>query len=262
MKTILIVDDEPRTRRGIQKTLDAWSAGRHRIESAASGVEALEWLKSNPVHILITDVRMPEVDGLQMLETLSARGRLPVVIVISGYADFEYAKKSLQLGVFEYILKPLDKSLLIDAVQRALELDSGRDRIDAMEKLIDPKLLEVDRDEARYGAAIKDAISYIRAHLHEAISMKQVADSLHLNASYFSVLFKEQTGVTFSDYVTLRRLQKAKELLVTTGLPIWEIAEKVGYQTAKYFIKVFKENEGASPSQYRHQILDNEPSIQ
>ncbi|MFB9276211.1 response regulator transcription factor [Cohnella cellulosilytica] len=262
MKTLLIVDDEPRTRLGIQKTLDAWSAGRHRIETAASGVEALEWLKSNTAHILITDVRMPEVDGLQMLETLSERGRLPVVIVISGYAEFEYAKKSLQLGAFEYILKPLDKSLLIDAVQRALELDSGRERIDAMEKLVDPKLLEVGRDEARYGTAIKDAIDYIYAHLHEAISMKQVADQLHLNASYFSVLFKEQTGVTFSDYVTLRRLQKAKELLVTTSMPIWEIAEKVGYQTAKYFIKVFKENEGSSPSQYRHRILDTGQSIQ
>lgn len=262
MKTILIVDDEPRTRLGIQKTLVAWSAGRHRIESAASGVEALEWLKGNTVHIIITDVRMPEIDGLQMLERLAARGQLPVVIVISGYAEFEYAKKSLQLGVFEYILKPLDKSILIDAVQKALELDSGRERLDAMEKLIDQKLLDVGRDEARYVTPIKDAINYIYAHLHETISMKQVAELLHLNASYFSVLFKEQTGVTFSDYLTRRRLQRAKELLVTTRMPIWEIAEQVGYQTAKYFIKVFKDNEGASPSQYRHQVLDTGQSIQ
>jgi two-component system response regulator YesN len=262
LRTILIVDDEPRTRLGIQKTLVAWSAGRHRIEIAASGVEALEWLQTNPAHIIITDVRMPEVDGLQMLERLAIRGPLPVVIVISGYAEFEYAKKSLQLGVFEYILKPLDKSLLIDAVQKALELDSGRERLDAMEKLVDQRLLEVGRDEARYSATIKDAISYIYTHLHEAISMKQVAELLHLNASYFSVLFKEQTGVTFSDYLTRRRLQRAKELLVTTRMPIWEIAEHVGYQTAKYFVKVFKDNEGTSPSQYRHQVLDSEQSIQ
>jgi len=262
LKTILVVDDEPRTRLGIQKTLDAWSAGKHRIESAASGVEALEWLDANTAHIIITDVRMPEVDGLQMLERLAKRGQLPVVIVISGYAEFEYAKKSLQLGVFEYLLKPLDKSLLIDAVQRALELDSGRERLDAMEKLVDPKLLEAGRDEARYGTSIRDAISYIHAHLHEPIGMKQVAEHLHLNASYFSVLFKEQTGVTFSDYLTRRRLQKAKELLATTHMPIWEIAEKAGYQSAKYFIKVFKDNEGASPSQYRHQVLDTDPSIQ
>jgi len=262
MKTILIVDDEPRTRLGIRKTLVAWSAGRHRVEIAASGVEALEWLETNPVHILITDVRMPEIDGLQMLEALASRGQRPVVIVISGFAEFEYAQKSLQLGVFEYLLKPLDKSKLIAAVQKAFELDSGKERLDAMEKLVDRKLLESGRDEARYAAPIKEAIGYIYAHLHEAISMKQVAEQLHLNASYFSVLFKEQTGMTFSDYLTRRRLQKAKELLATTRMPIWEIAEKVGYQTDKYFIKVFKDNEGVSPSQYRHQVVDDEPSIQ
>ncbi len=262
MKTILIVDDEPRTRLGIQKTLVAWSAGKYRIESAASGVEALAWLETNSTHLIITDVRMPEVDGLEMLETLASRGQLPVIIIISGYAEFEYAKKSLQLGAFEYILKPLDKTALINAVQRALELVDSRERHDAMEKLVDPKLIEVGRDEARYGTAIKDAIGYIYAHLHEAISMKQVADQLHLNASYFSVLFKEQTGVTFSDYLTRRRLQRAKELLVTTSMPIWEIAEKVGYQTAKYFVKVFKDSEGISPGQYRHQVLDTDPSIQ
>ncbi|WEK53117.1 MAG: response regulator [Candidatus Cohnella colombiensis] len=262
MKTILIVDDEPRTRLGIQKTLVTWSAGRHRIEIAASGVEALEWLKVNSAHIIITDVRMPEVDGLQMLEILAMRGQLPVVFVISGYAEFEYAQKALQLGAFDYLLKPLDKSKLIDIVKRALELDSGRERLGAMEKLVDSKLLVAGIDEARYSTVIKDAISYIYTHLHEAISMKQIADLLHLNASYFSVLFKEQTGVTFSDYLTRSRVQRAKELLVTSRMPIWEISEKVGYQTAKYFIKVFKDNEGISPSQYRHQVLDAEQIIQ
>src|SRR5690606_17996205 len=110
------------------------------------------------------------------------------------------------------LLKPIDKSTLINTVIKALELDNSWDRLDAMEKLVDSKLLEVDRDEARYGRVIKEAIKYIDSHLHEVIGMKQVAEHLHLNASYFSVLFKEQTGVTFSDYLTRIRLQKAKEL--------------------------------------------------
>lgn len=261
MKTILVVDDEPRTRLGIQKVLTAWSAGKHQIETAASGVEALALMEDHAVHVLITDVRMPEVDGLQMLETLASRGQLPVIIVISGYAEFDYAKKAIQLGVFEYLLKPLDKSLLIDAVQRALELEYGRQRLDVMQKLVDPKLLDAGREEARYGDAIKEAIRYIDNHLHEAISLKQVADLLHLNASYFSVLFKEQTGVTYSEYLTRRRLQRAKELLASTRMPIWEIAEKVGYQTAKYFNKVFKDNEGISPNQYRQQVIDTKNTI-
>lgn len=261
MITLLIVDDEPRTRLGIQKTLSIWAAGRYRVEAAASGVEALAWLETNTAHVIITDVRMPEIDGLQMLEALARRGPLPVIIVISGHAEFDYARKALQFGAFDYMLKPIDKDILLETVQRALQLEAGRERTQAMEKLVDSKLLEVGRSEARLGAPIKEAIGYIEAHLEEPISMKQIADLMHLNASYFSVLFKEQTGVTFSDYLTRVRLQKAKELLVSTRLSISDIAEKVGYGTSKYFIKVFKDNEGSSPRQYRVQALDEDRSI-
>lgn len=263
LRTILIVDDEPRTRLGIQKTIAAWSAGRHRIECAASGEEALAFVNENTTHVLITDIRMPDIDGLQMLQRLVTTSKqMPVVIVISGFAKFEYAKKALQLGVFEYLLKPLDRTVLVETVQKALELDSGRQRLDVMEKLVDPKLLEAGSGEARYSEAIREAVAYINNHMHENISVKHLADKLHMNASYFSVLFKEQTGISFSDYMKRIRMQKAKELLLTTRLPIWVIAEKIGYQTDKYFIRVFKENEGISPGQYRQRVLNVGSSIQ
>lgn len=267
MKTLLIVDDEPRTRQGVRKTLEAWSAGRYRIETVESGVAALEWLKEHSAHLIITDVRMPEIGGLQMLEAIqdgaggSGSHHKPVVIVISGHAEFDYAQKAIQLGVVEYLLKPLDKLRLIQAVEKALEAEEERHRIERMEKLVDPKLLEAGQ-EAKYGQPVRDAIAFVEEHMREAIGMKQVADHLHLNASYFSVLFKEQTGFTFSEYLTRRRLQRAKELLAQTRMPIGEIAEQVGYQTAKYFIKVFKDSESISPSQYRRQVSDEDDAIQ
>jgi two-component system response regulator YesN len=262
MKSLLIIDDEPRTRNGIKKTLEVWSTGRLLINMAASGVEALEWLKDNPVHLIITDVRMPELTGLQMLEAMNIRQLRPVVIVISGHAEFDYAQRALQLGVFEYLLKPLDKIKLIQTVEKALELEEDRHRVGMMEKLVDTKLLSAGQDDAKYSQTVRDAVGFIDEHLHEAIGMKQVAEHLHINASYFSVLFKEQTGLTFSDYHTRRRLQRAKELLAQTRIPIWEIAEQVGYQSTKYFIKVFKDNESVSPSKYRHNISDWNDNIQ
>jgi len=262
VKTILVIDDEPRTRLGIKKTLEAWSNGRFMIEAATSGIEALEWLENNSVNIIITDICMPKIDGLQMLEALTEKGQAPVVIVISGYADFAYAKKALQLGVFEYLVKPIEKNVLIQAVERALVEESSRERIDVLEKLVDPKLVEINLEEANYNQLISDAMKYIDENMHDSITMKQVALHLHLNASYFSVLFKEETGVTFSEYLTRTRLQKAKELLLTTDMPIWEVAEKVGYSTDKYFIKVFKENEGISPKSFRKVGLKIEQTIQ
>ncbi|QMV41185.1 response regulator transcription factor [Cohnella cholangitidis] len=262
MKTILIVDDEPRTRQGIRKTLEAWSSGRHRFVTASSGVEALAWLEKNEANLLVTDIRMPEIGGLDLVEKLSGMAHPPVVIVISGHPEFDYAQKALQLGVVEYLLKPLDKNKLIMAVEQALKREGDLHRIGRMEKLVDPKLLEAGEHEERYSPAVRETIRYLEERLQDPVTLRDVAEHLHLNASYFSVLFKEQTGLTFSDYLTRRRVQRAKELLVSTRMPIAEIAEKVGYQTAKYFVKVFRSQESVSPGQYRQNVADTEETIQ
>ncbi|MGG4143862.1 response regulator [Paenibacillus algorifonticola] len=262
MKTILIVDDEPRTRQGIRKTLEAWSCGRHRIEMASSGVEALAWLQQNEAHLLVTDIRMPEVGGLELVERLSAMTPPPVVIVISGHPEFDYAQKALQLGVVSYLLKPLVKEKLVQAVELALKREEEISRMVRMEKLFDPKLLGTVQEEKQYSIQVREALRHIDDHLSEQVSMRAVADHLHMNASYFSVLFKEQTGLTFSDYLSRRRVQRAKELLVSTRDSITEISEQVGYQTAKYFVKVFRSIEGTSPRQYRQNVAHSEKMIQ
>lgn len=258
MKTILIVDDEPRTREGVRKTLEAWSSGRYHIETASSGVEALDWLQNNDADLLVTDIRMPEIGGLELIERLDELSHRPVIIVISGHSEFDYARKALQFGVVDYLLKPLDKRKLVEAVELALKRGEQMGRIEQMEKLVDPKLLEAVQQEKVYSIQVKEALRYLDEHLHEPVSLREIADHLHLNASYFSVLFKEQTGLTFSEYLTRRRVQRAKELLTGTALSITEIAEKVGYQTSKYFVKVFRDLENMSPGQYRHSVVTDD----
>ena len=262
MKTILVVDDEPRTREGVRKTLEAWSAGKYNIVLAESGVEALEWLDSNQANLLITDIRMPEIGGLELVEKLGSLAHPPVVIIISGHPEFDYAQRALQFGVVEYLLKPLDKVKLVEAVEKGLQREQEMNRIVRMEKLVDVKLMETAQEEKTYSAQVREALQFVDSHLGEAITMREVAEHIHTNASYFSVLFKEQTGLTFSDYLTRRRIQRAKELLTNTQLSIADIAEQVGYQTAKYFVKVFRSHENLSPSQYRQSNKDSSASIE
>ncbi|WP_275983490.1 response regulator [Paenibacillus hamazuiensis] len=259
-KTILVVDDEPLTRTGIGKTLEAWSAGRHHIVCAGSGAEALAILNGRPVHLLITDIRMPELSGLDMVEKLRSQGQKLVVIVISGHPDFQYAQTAIQLGVVNYLLKPIHKRKLLDAVEQALRIEEDREWVEALEKMADPLLMSA-KQERQYSAPIQQAVRYVEANLRAPLGMREVAGHIHLNPSYFSALFKEQTGLTFSEYVARSRLQKAKELLIQTRLPIADISEQVGYQTAKYFIKLFKEYEGKSPSQYRKEVAGDEGKI-
>lgn len=253
-RTILVVDDEPRTRQGIKQTLEAWSAGKYRIETADNGIEALETLRREPVHLLITDVRMPEVSGLDLIRSLAGTERKPAIVVISGYAEFEYVQQALRLGAVNYLLKPLDKQELIQTAGEALALEEERLRRAKLEKLVDPRLLNLEPEEEERSEPVKVAQRLVEERLEEPLTMAEVAAQLHLNASYFSVLFKEKTGMPFSEYVTRLRVQRAKQLLSATSLSVGEIGERVGYRTDKYFIKVFKEQEGISPSRYRQRL--------
>ncbi|WP_019914792.1 response regulator transcription factor [Paenibacillus sp. HW567] len=261
-RTILVVDDEPRTRQGIRQTLEVWAAGRYVIETADNGIEARERLQHGRVHLLITDVRMPEVSGLDLIRSLAGQVRRPVIIVISGYAEFEYVQQALRLGAFNYLLKPLDKGELLEVVETALKQEEEQQRRAKLEKLADHKLMEIDPGTEGMGEPVKEALAFVEQHLHEQLTMAEVAGRIHLNASYFSVLFKEQTGVPFSEYLSRLRIQRAKELLLQTRLPIGEIGERVGYRTDKYFIKVFKSLEDMSPSRYRQQMKDEQSEIQ
>ncbi|WP_088042097.1 response regulator [Bacillus sp. EAC] len=260
-KTILIVDDEQITRQGLKNTLEKWSNGKFEILSAANGQETFEKISKTKVHLLITDICMPEMDGLKLLEKLKSKGHKFVSIIISGHPDFEYAREAIRLGVVNYLLKPVSKQKLIEAVEQALEKEANIERIEYMEKVTDQTLLKID-SKLSQSNPIKEAKKFINQNLGSQISLKEVADAVHLNASYFSVLFKEQIGLNFSEYLTRKRLQIAKNRLLTTDLQIEEIAQEVGYQTAKYFIKIFKNYEGITPSKFRKTSELDETLIQ
>lgn len=250
VKEILIIDDEPKTRDGLKRTLEKWSEGRFAIFSAASAKEGMEIIATHQINLLITDIRMPEITGLELLEMLNSKKIKPMVIIISAYSEFEYAQEALRLGVVNYMLKPIIKDKLIEAVEEALKKEEEQARSSLMGKIIDSTLIEVNSEE-RYTTAIKQAIEFIDKNFERDITLKEIANHVHLNPSYLSTLFKEQTNLSFTEYLTRSRLQHAKRLLITTDKTIGDIAEIVGYHTPKYFIKLFKDQEKLTPSAYR-----------
>ncbi|GIO87648.1 DNA-binding response regulator [Paenibacillus faecis] len=268
-KVILIVDDEPRTRQGLKNMLESWSGGRYEVLTAEHAPQAMELLAKEPVVLLISDIRMPEISGLSLVERLSAAeaegeagaAYRPAVILISGYAEFEYAQQAIQLGVVNYLLKPIRREKLIDTVERALQIGEERSRATLLARMMDRKLLEAAGELNSVAEPVKEALRYVEEHLNQGLGLRDAAQHVHLNPSYFSVLFKEQMGMTFIEYVTRLRIQRAKELLLQTKLPVGEIAERVGYQTTKYFNKVFKEYEGHSPGSYRNEVKGQAPEV-
>ena len=152
------------------------------------------------------------------------------------------------------MLKPVGKHKLIEAVEQGLQIGRERRRAGLAEKVADSALLDIGIDEQQLPSAIRSAMRYVEDNLRHTLTLKEVAEHVHLNASYFSALFKEKAKLTFSEYMTRRRLERAKQLLLSTDLPVATIAEEVGYQTDKYFISLFKTYEGITPGQYRKEL--------
>ncbi|MGZ7442346.1 response regulator [Paenibacillus sp. TH7-28] len=112
MYQVMIVDDEPKLRSGL-KTLIPWeSLGFEVAATAASGSEALRLFQGIVPDLLIVDIRMPGMDGLHLIQEIHSLGLSPHFLILSGYADFEYARKALEFGADGYLLKPVNKEEL------------------------------------------------------------------------------------------------------------------------------------------------------
>lgn len=250
---ILVVDDEMPTLKGIHRILNKWSQGRFHILTAENGEEAMELLNmhGDSIVLMISDIQMPKKDGLSLLKWMNRSGSTTSTILLTGYAEFEYAREALRNGASNYLLKPVSESMLLTEV----ELTLGRVEQKRNERL---KIQMADQHPELFKEAfvvnnsfIQEAINYVKEHLSTPLTAQKMAEMVHLNSSYFSVLFKEETGLTFTDFITKERLRKAKELLLCSDMKMYEITEQIGYQTPSHFVKVFQEQEGMTPKKFR-----------
>lgn len=253
-KTIVIVDDEPQARMGIKRTLTRYFEGSHTLVCFENAMEAEKYIVSHPVHLLITDIEMREMNGLELIDVLKKQAAEPAVIIVSAYSDFNYAKEALRLSVVNYIVKPVSKEELIDTVVKALNAQEKHVKQRLIESYVDASIVKLNEEKYRFSRSIKEAMDYIDQHYNEGLTLKIVAQVVHLNPSYLSTLFKEELKISFVEYLTRVRIQQAKRLLLTTDLNVTEIAEAVGYQTPKYFNKVFREFEETTPGAYRKSV--------
>lgn len=269
---ILIADDEKIIRTGIKTLIER--AGRNWTVTgeAINGVKALELMKISAPDVIITDIRMPEMDGIELVRQLRLNYPEVLTIVISGYAEFQYAKEAIKYGAIDYILKPTKLEDLINALSKAEEVISNRILASRKEKKLIEELEElrsrmkaeglldnssapeqIDSENKQQRRKIIDlALGFINSNYAGDLTLKKIAEVVYMNPNYLCDLFKQETGTFFSDYLTKVRIEKAKELLSTRmELKSYEVADLVGYKDARYFSQVFKRYIGVSPSEFR-----------
>lgn len=242
MLKVLVVDDEEMVRRGIVLGVDWAARGCVLAGEAASGEEGLAAAERYSPNLIITDVRMPRMDGIEMLSRLRERDSRAHVILLTAYSDFAYAQSALRLGADAYLLKPFRNEELIAAIDKVRQKE--RELTDPA-----PALPLVKGDKSKY---VLQALQYIARHYaDEDISITAVAQELKVSEGHLSHVFKKETGYTVINYLTQYRIHRAMELLRDCRRKVYEVAGEVGYRDVTYFGSTFKKLVGMSPSEYQ-----------
>lgn len=399
MYRVFLVDDEPLICKGLRETVEWDSLSLEIAGEAHGGTDAMELIAATHPHIIITDIRMPGMDGISLIKAIREKDLNIRIIILSGYSDYQFLKEAIRLGVDGYLLKPIDTDELISNLKnlvstiekeqlRSLRLYQGMEllRANTLNRLVtgeighsefdekaalldlaldaehyqcavcvpapegedadavaDPSValaiqracqplteghgitfidsknhlvfifyggseaavaacakaalacaeaqvrdgvgmarltrtgpmvhtledipqsyaaasegfepertaLEGDPLDSRWKSVVSRTIDYISAHYHEALSLKQIACDCGINTSYLGQVFRKATGDSFTNYVNGYRIRKAKELLASTTLKVYEVSERVGFTDYHYFLKIYKKVTGAVPTDTR-----------
>lgn len=244
LKTV-IVEDQEYLRQGLNAIISESGRNYKVIGTYSDGMEAMENIINEDVDVVITDICMPEMNGLQLIKALKEVKENTACIIISGYNDFEYARSALRLGVEDFLMKPIDQN----------ELFYCLDRIYARKK----EKPHYESGESRSSNRIIDMVKkVINEEYYNKLDLPAISDKVFLHPNYLSRLFKNETGMSITDYLLHVRIEKAKELLLNNiDLKVYDVAYMVGYSDSVFFNKMFKRIVGLTPKEYRNQSTNS-----
>lgn len=237
---IVLVDDERLTIKSFAKVIEWEKFGFELAGVFFNAFDCIEYIENNDVDVVISDISMPQMDGIEMVKKINLIKPDIKIILASAYKKFDYAIEAVKLKVSDYIIKPYDCKAIEDVLT-------------AVSKELSPIMQNKDETEEVYDA-IKRSKQYIRTHLEYGPSLAEVAEHVSFSPAYFGRVFKERTGEKFLDYVNRTRIEEACNYLVTSGMKVNEIYEKVGYKSRNYFYNMFKSIMGCTPQEYREKI--------
>ncbi|MBP3475166.1 MAG: response regulator [Lachnospiraceae bacterium] len=257
MYKVAIIDDEPIIVEGLTKTMPWEKWNMQVIGFAYDGKEGLSLIRRERPDIIISDINMPQLDGLKMIAGLKSEFPNMQIVILTGYREFEYAREAISLGVTRFLLKPSKMNELeeaMDAVKgKLVKLGISGEEHPADESARSTEAEEeiLYNNEAN-SFIVKNALEYIRENYKEKLRLSDVADQIYVSQWHLSKLLNKQMGQNFSEILNGIRMEKAKELLKDPSLRICDIAEEVGFLDMAHFSRVFKKLEGMSANEYRN----------
>lgn len=241
MYSVLIADDEINIVEGLRDTMSWREHGCVVLGVAYDGRQAMELAERQIPDIVVTDITMPGMTGLELMENLLHRSPQTCFIVLTCHEDFAFAREALRLGACDYLVKET-----MTRQELYASLEKAKQSFCQKRELLARATVQEDPE-------LKRMTGYIQAHLSERVTLDDMARMMAMNPSYLSRFFKNKLGETFVDYLSRMRIQYAMEQLRCTSLPIQLIAEQAGYNNLSYFHAAFKRASGMAPAAYRRE---------
>jgi len=242
---LLIAEDENLERRALRLIIEKNMSNINICGDAKDGLEAVEMAKAYNPDIILMDIEMPELTGLEAQKEIIKFLPTVTTIILTAYDDFIFTQAAIRLNVIDYLLKPIRPNDLTQAINRGISLINMKNDNNTSDNFND--------------TLIKEAIKFIDKNYNHDISLESVAASIHLNPQYFSRYFKNKIGINFINYLSSHRINKAKILLLNSNKNITQISQSVGYLDSGYFSKVFLKSVGVTPHKFRSQNKNAQP---
>ena len=204
-----------------------------------NAMEALEQLSVSYADVIITDIKMPEINGLDLINRIREKDENTKIIILSGYSDFSFAQRAIELGVTRYLTKPTNARELIGILEE-------------IEKNIQKPRSEEKQEMKVTNLFVQKAMDYISMNYSQKLTLTKISEQLCITPNYLSELFKKHTGQNVSEYIIDYRLEKACQFLKNPQLRIGEVSEKVGINDVRYFSSMFKKKYNLTPTEYRN----------
>jgi two-component system, response regulator YesN len=259
----LIVDDQKLVRRGLISVMPWEQFEFSIVGEAGNGEKALEFISNNKVDLVITELVMPVMSGLELMKQINREFPYIRVVILTCHRDFNYIQEALRLGAIDYIVKTqLEKETMEGILERIVNRiryeRTSRTPVSTLQDIEICTGFKITKNlQMKYSEeiieCIVNAVKYITDNFNEELNLDTVAKKVNISRGYLSHCFKDIVGVSFGDFVRDMKVQKAKELLLNSSRPVYWIAEFLGFWDKKYFSRFFREYTGLLPSEYRYQ---------
>jgi two-component system, response regulator YesN len=246
---ILIVEDEDFERRAIKYLVNKYFTDKIEVVGEASNGElAVESASTLKPDIILMDINMPILDGLKASEKIKEENKNIEIVILTAYNYFEYAKRGIQIGVSDYLLKPYSDEEFLESINKVSEKVKNR-------KQVNPPVEELVEEVSDYNISnnseiVETAKRYIELNYTKEISLEEIAGHVSVSSFYLSRIFSKREGMTYKDYLIKLRMERAKQLLKEGKKSIKEISMDVGYVDQNYFSRAFKKYYHKSPKEF------------